>query len=189
MSRFTTAAVLSIPFFVLIGDLFLGNLGANPIEEITHRTGLCALLSLLATLAISPLRRIARLRRVARYRRALGLSTFFYASLHALTYFVLDLGMDPAGIVEDLTERRFAIAGILAYLLLIPLAVTSNAAAVRGLGGRRWRGLHRLVYLVAVLVPLHYLWLSKGEQLPPYLYASAFVVLLGLRVIQGLRLS
>lgn len=172
----------SLPLIKLLYDLPTGGLGANPIEAITDRTGWWALAFLLLTLAVTPLRRLSGWHVIARQRRTLGLATFGYASLHMLTYFVLDLGLDFSHIAEDIVQRPFMTVGAAAWLLLLPLAVTSTRGWMRRLGPR-WAKLHRLVYLVVPLVLLHFFWSQKADRLEPLVFAGLFAVVLGARVV------
>jgi len=170
-----------LPLAVLLWEAATGGLGANPVERITHSTGEWTLRLLLATLAITPLRRVSGYTPLARWRRMLGLFSFFYACLHFLTYVVIEQGLDPALIAEDIAEHKFVLAGFSSFLLLVPLAATSTNAMQRRLGGRRWKRLHRLVYVAATGAVLHFLWLVKADYTEPLLYAAALAVLLGWR--------
>ncbi len=174
-------AACLVPLGLLLWRGFTGDLTANPIEYITHRTGDWTLRLLLITLAITPLRRLTGWNAVIGVRRMLGLFAFFYGSLHFLTYVVLDHFFALESILEDLTDRRFVTAGFTGFVLMIPLALTSTQAMVRRLGGRRWRALHRLVYASACAGVIHYLWLVKADLRPPLLYAAALALLLGFR--------
>ena len=160
--------------------IWLGQLGADPIAELTHASGDWALRFLLATLAMSPLRRLSRWRWPLQYRRMLGLYSFFYACLHFAVYLALDLGGYWAQIFEDIIKRPFITVGFIAWLLLVPLAASSNRAAMRALG-RRWGQLHRLVYLIAGLALLHFIWLVKADLSEPLLYLAVFALLMLLR--------
>jgi len=153
------------------------DLGANPVESITHWTGDWALRLLLATLAITPLRRLTGWPELIRLRRMLGLYAFFYASLHAMTYFVLDRELRLSGLWQDVLERPYITIGFAVLVLLIPLAVTSTDAMMRRLG-RNWRRLHRLVYPAAAGAVVHYLWLVKADLLEPLIYGGLLIVLL-----------
>ena len=159
-------ALCLVPLGLLLWRGFTGDLTANPIEYITHRTGDWTLRLLLITLAITPLRRLTGWNAVIRLRRMLGLFAFFYGSLHFLTYVVLDHFFALDSILEDLTDRRFVTAGFTGFVLMIPLALTSTQAMVRRLGGRRWQALHRLVYASACAGVVHYLWLVKAGPAP-----------------------
>ena len=156
-------------------------LGADPIEHITHVTGEWALRLLLASLAITPLRRFGALRGLAPYRRSLGLLGFTYATLHLLTYVGLDQGFAWPLLAEDVLERRYITAGLGAWLCLLPLAITSTRASIKRLG-RRWVALHRLAYPAGVLAVIHYVWLVKADLLAPLLHASLLALLLGARI-------
>ena len=156
-------------------------LGANPIERVLHHTGWWALVLLLVTLAVTPLRRITGRNELIRTRRPLGLFAFFYASLHFLVYLGLDQVFGWAYILEDVAERPFITVGFLAWLLLIPLAVTSTKGWIRRLG-RRWTVLHRLVYAAAILGVVHFYWRVKADTRVPLLFAAAFVGLMVLRM-------
>jgi sulfoxide reductase heme-binding subunit YedZ len=179
-------AAALVPAGLIVADLLRDALGANPIEEITHRTGDWTIRLLLATLAVTPLRRLTGWNGIIRFRRTLGLLAFGYASLHFLTWVVLDQGLflqgDALGyVLEDVAKRPYITVGFTAFVLLVPLAVTSTRGWVRRLG-RRWTALHRVVYVAAALGTLHYLWLVKGEQVTPVWYALVLVVLLAARV-------
>jgi sulfoxide reductase heme-binding subunit YedZ len=165
-----------------------GALGANPIEAATHATGDWALRLLLATLALTPLRRLFGWHGAIAYRRLLGLAAFGYASVHFAIWAVLDLGLDGAAIVDDVAERPFVTAGFGAFLLLAPLALTSTRGWMRRLG-RRWAQLHRLAYLAAALAVLHHLWLVKADLRAPLLHAAVLAVLLAARLPVVRRLA
>ena len=160
----------------IANDLF----GADPVAEITHFTGDWALRFLLLSLAMTPLRRLSGRAEPIRFRRMLGLWAFFYATLHLATYVVLDLGGYWAQIVEDTVKRPFITVGFLAWLLLLPLVVTSTRGMMRRLG-RRWGQLHKLVYLIGVLAVLHFWWLVKADVREPLVYAAILAVLFLLR--------
>jgi len=155
-----------------------GGLGVEPIEELEHRLGLTGLQVLLASLAVTPLRRIAGLNLI-RFRRMLGLMAFYFVSLHLLVWLVLDV-QDAGRVWADIVKRPCVTVGFAAFLLMIPLAVTSNNWSLRRLGPR-WRTLHRLSYAVVILAALHFLWLSKGFQLEPLAYLALSLALLAVR--------
>jgi methionine sulfoxide reductase heme-binding subunit len=169
-----------VPATLLIAGLFSDDLGANPVEYITHQTGWFGLAFLMASLAITPLRRISGWNEVIRVRRMLGLFAFFYATLHFLTWFVFDHTLDVAGMVEDVVERPYITVGMAAFVIMLPLAVTSNAAMIRRLG-RKWRLLHRLAYLAAIAAVVHFWWLVKADVREPQRWALVLAVLLGIR--------
>jgi sulfoxide reductase heme-binding subunit YedZ len=174
------ACLLPFARLVLIG--VGGDLGANPIEAVTHETGLWALRFLMITLAVTPLRRLTGWHSLVSLRRMLGLFAFFYATLHFGTYLVLDQFFDLASIVQDIAKRPYVTAGFAAFVLLVPLAITSTTAMIRRLGGRRWRLLHRLVYASALGGVVHYLWLVKADTERPLTYGGILATLLGFRV-------
>jgi len=157
------------------------SLGANPIEELIHRLGIWGLNFLLITLAVTPLRRLTGKGWLLRFRRMFGLFAFFYVLMHFLTYAGLDQRFDLPVIFEDIAERPFITVGFTAFLLLIPLALTSTNAMIRRLG-RRWQKLHRLVYLIAILGVVHFYWQVKLDTLEALIYAAILAVLLGFRL-------
>ena len=157
------------------------SLGANPIEELIHRLGIWGLNFLLITLAVTPLRRLTGKGWLLRFRRMFGLFAFFYVLMHFLTYAGLDQRFDLPVIFEDIIERPFITVGFTAFLLLIPLALTSTNAMMRRLG-RRWQKLHRLVYLIAILGVVHFYWQVKLDTLEALIYAAILAVLLGFRL-------
>lgn len=164
----------------------LSGQAVNPVETLTRDSGSWALNLLLAGLAITPLRRLGAPGWLLRLRRMLGLYAFFYASVHLLIYLWLDQLFDWAAIVQDIIKRPFITVGMAAFALLLPLAITSTDGWLRRLK-RRWGQLHRLVYPLAVLAVLHYLWLVKRDLTEPLLYATVLAVLLGLRLWWRLR--
>ena len=171
-----------IPAARLVVGLFTGGLGANPVEHITHTTGTFALVFLMITLAVTPLRRITGYGSLIRLRRMLGLFAFFYTCVHLSTFVVLDHFFDPAAILQDVVKRPYITAGSVGFLLMVPLAATSTAGMIRRLGGRRWQQLHRLVYFSAIAGIVHFLWLVKADLREPLIYASVLAVLLGYRI-------
>ncbi len=176
---FTLALVPLLRLFVLG---LLGELGANPIAKITHQTGLWTLNLLLVTLAITPFRRVTGQLWLIQYRRMLGLFAFFYAVLHMLTYVWLDQFFNFPAMLKDVVKRPFITMGSAAFLLLVPLALTSTQSAIRRLGGRRWQQLHRLVYCAAIAGVIHFVWLVKKDIRQPMIYALVLAALLGYRV-------
>ena len=155
-----------------------GELTANPIEFITHATGDWTLRFLIITLCVTPFRKILRLPELIRFRRMLGLFAFFYACLHFTTYIWLDKFFDLSEMWKDIAKRKYITVGFTAFLLLIPLAVTSTAGWIRRLGGKRWQRLHRLIYFSAALGVIHYYWLVKSAVLRPLTYGAIVAVLL-----------
>ncbi len=160
-------------------------LGANPIDVVLNELGLCALILLIASLACTPARRLLGWTWPIRVRRELGLVAVLYASLHMLTYLVLDQGLSWTAVVEDIVKRPFITVGFAALLLLLPLAFTSTNAAVRRLGFRRWQQVHRLAYLAAGLAALHFIWRVKIDVSQPLLYAGVLAALLTTRLLSS----
>ena len=183
----TLAHVLALlPLVALVRGALADTLGADPVAEITHTTGDWALRLLLLTLAMTPLRRLLGQPWPIRFRRLAGLYAYFYACLHLATYLVLDLGGYWMQIFADIGKRPFITVGFAAWLLLLPLALTSTRGWMRRLG-RRWGQLHRTVYAVAVLAVVHFLWLVKSDLREPLIYATVLAVLLGARLWWKLR--
>lgn len=175
-------ALLPLARVVLAG--FEGRLGANPIEAITRASGDWTLYFLCLTLAVTPLRRLTGMNWLLKLRRMLGLFTFFYASLHFLCFIWFDHFFDLAEMAKDVIKRPFITVGFTAFVLLVPLALTSSDAMVRRLG-RHWARLHRLVYVVAVLAILHFWWMRAGKNdfAEPLLFGAIVALLLGLRIV------
>ena len=171
-----------IPLAWLLWDTVVGNLSANPIEDITHRTGTWGLIVLFATLSVTPVVRVTGWSHLIKLRRPLGLSAFLYLSLHFATYLALDQFFSIGGVLEDVVKRPYLTVGFMSFSILVPLAVTSTNKMVRRLGGKRWARLHRLVYLAAAGGVLHFLWLVKIDKREPIIYASILVLLLALRL-------
>lgn len=167
-----------LPLARLIGGFFAGWLGANPIEFITRSTGTWTLVGLAVTLSITPLRRLLNWPWLIRLRRTAGLLAFFYACLHFTTYIWFDRFFDWSDIIRDIAKRPFITVGFAAFVLLIPLAATSNNAVIKRIGATRWQALHRAVYLIAVLAVVHYWWLVKKDIAQPAIYAVVFCALL-----------
>jgi methionine sulfoxide reductase heme-binding subunit len=181
-------ALCLLPAAALAWRAATGNLTANPIEHITLTTGFWSLALLMATLAVTPVRRLTGLNELVRYRRTLGLFAFFYAMLHFLTYILLDRFLEFGEIGADILKRPYITVGFAAFLLLVPLALTSTRSAIRRLG-RRWITLHRLVYPAAALAVLHFYWKksSKADIREPLIFAGILAVLLLLRLYRGRR--
>jgi sulfoxide reductase heme-binding subunit YedZ len=174
------------PLMRLVWAASVGALGANPVESVTHSTGWWTLSFLCLTLAITPLRRATNAYWLIKLRRMLGLYAFFYAVLHFTTYVWLDVWFDAAAIAKDIVKRPFITVGFAAFLLLLPLALTSTAAMQRRLG-RNWQRLHRAVYLVALLGVLHFWWLVKRDITEPALFGIAYLVLMAFRLPRRAR--
>lgn len=179
-------ALCAVPALALLVAGLTDALGANPAERLVQETGEWALRFLWLTLLVSPLRDVAGLPTVLRFRRALGVTAFVYALLHFLSYAWLDKGLVLDDIVADVFKRNFILVGMLAFLLMWPLALTSTNAAIRALGGRRWQWLHKLVYAVALLGLLHFYWKksAKSDVGEVMVYAVILAVLLGWRVMR-----
>ena len=163
-----------------------GELTANPIEFITHATGDWTLRFLVFTLCVTPFRKILHLPELIRFRRMLGLFAFFYGCLHFTTYIWLDKFFDLAEMWKDIVKRKYITVGFTAFLLLIPLAVTSTVGWIRRLGGKRWQLLHRLIYFSAALGVIHYYWMVKSAVIRPLTYGAIVAALLLWRLFNGL---
>ena len=155
-------------------------MGANPVETLTHVTGMSALVLLLVTLAVTPLRRLTGWNPLVRLRRPLGLFAFFYAALHVSVWAVLDLGLELRWVAEDIVQRPYITVGMTAFVLLLPLALTSTRGWIRRLG-RNWSRLHTLVYVSTALGIVHFYWLVKSDVRLPLLLATVYAVLMGVR--------
>jgi len=191
-----------VPFVWLAWSLYTGNVGADPLNEITHETGLWALRFLCITLAVTPLRRITGWTAVVRFRRMVGLFAFFYGTVHLLIFIVFDrlatlnfpslvelrtLGLLATSIGGEIVKRPYINVGFISWVCMLLLAATSTTGMVRRLGGKRWQALHRLVYVAAIAGVLHYWWLVKADTSGPQAYAIVFAVLLGLRLWWAVR--
>lgn len=174
------------PVGLLVWKALHDELGANPLSEITLTTGHWTLYLLLITLAVSPLRKIIGLNWLIRFRRPLGLFAFFYGCLHLMTYLWFDKGFDLHEIVKDIYKRPFITAGMTAWTLMLPLALTSTAASIRWLGGKRWQALHRLIYASAIAGVVHFWWLVKRDLTRPEIMAVILFALLSFRIIDRL---
>jgi methionine sulfoxide reductase heme-binding subunit len=172
-----------IPVARLLWKYFHDSLGANPIEFITHSTGDWTLLFLLITLTITPLRRITRQYWLISLRRMLGLFAFFYGTLHFLTYIWLDKFFDLHEVWKDIFKRPFITLGFSAFILMIPLALTSTTWSIRRLGGKNWQRLHRLIYVAAIAGIIHFWWLVKTGNNAPWKVTAVLTVLLLARIV------
>lgn len=181
-------ALCLIPLGLLVGRGLTGGLGANPIEYCNRFLGDWALRFLLIALAVTPLRQLSGWSAVGRWRRMLGLFAFFYVLLHLTSYVALDQFFDWTAIGREIAKRRYITLGMAAVLLLIPLGLTSADSMIRRLGGRRWRALHRLVYVIAPLGVAHHWMMVKKDIAEPALHAAILAALLGWRVAAWLRL-
>ena len=174
------------PLASLAWRAFHAELGANPIEAITHSTGTCTLVFLLITLSVTPLRKLTRQYWLINLRRMFGLFAFSYGCLHLTTYVWLDKFFDVHEMLADIAKRRFITAGLAGFVLMIPLAVTSTKGWIRRLGGKRWQALHRLIYLSAAAGVVHYIWLVKADLRSPLRYAFVLLVLLTYRIVASI---
>ncbi len=176
------------PFAWLVIRALTGRLGINPVEDLELTTGIWALRFLVFTLLVTPVRRLSGWNRVIQYRRMLGLFAFFYASLHFAVYIGVDQFFAFGFIVKDVVKRPFITMGFTAFVLMVPLAVTSTKGWMRRLG-RRWQALHRLIYISAICAGVHYLWKVKVMIGSPVYYAAAIGILLAFRLVWQVRSS
>lgn len=176
-----------VPLAALVVRGLRGTLGANPIAEALNQLGLLALVFLVAALACTPAKLVAGWTWPLRLRRMLGLLAFLYASLHVATYVGIDQFFDWAAIATDIRKRPFIVAGLAAFALLVPLALTSTNASVRRLGFARWKSLHRLAYVAPALSVLHFVWRVKKDVSEPVAYGTALAVLLAIRLVTVAR--
>jgi methionine sulfoxide reductase heme-binding subunit len=176
----------TLPFIWLLFRVLTGRLGINPVEDLTLTTGIWALRFLVFTLLITPIRRLTGWNRIIQYRRMLGLFAFFYASLHFAIYIGVDQFFAFDLILKDIVKRPFITMGFTAFVLMIPLAVTSTKGWIRRLG-RRWQLLHRLIYVSAIAAAVHYLWKVKVMIGSPVYYAAGIMLLLAFRIVWQLR--
>ncbi len=172
-----------VPLTLLLWDWYRIQVGANPLEFVTRTTGVLTLVFLLISLAVTPLRRTTGLNWLTRFRRMLGLFAFFYGSLHLMTYVAFDRFFHLKTIPGDVAKRPFIAIGMTAFFLMVPLAITSTDKMVKRLGGKRWRSLHRLVYLSGIFGVLHYYMLVKSDVRLPLTFAFLLALLLGFRVL------
>jgi sulfoxide reductase heme-binding subunit YedZ len=174
----TSIFVLSlIPFFLILYKIIFNKLGPEPVKEITHFTGEWTLLFIIFTLSMSPLKKITKLSIWISFRRMLGLFLFFYATLHMLTYVVIDYRLDLQSISKDIITKKFIFVGFAAWVLLLPLALTSSKKAIIYLKDK-WKKLHRLIYLISIFGIIHFIWLVKKDLTEPLIYAAIVVILL-----------
>jgi methionine sulfoxide reductase heme-binding subunit len=176
-----------IPLTLLGLDAWKGQLGANPIEYFLRATGVLTLLLLMITLAVTPLRKIFGWNALIQYRRMLGLYAFLYASLHLVTYSIFDKSLDAPAIVGDVIQRPFIAVGMTAFIMLVPLAVTSTNGWVKRLGGKNWARLHRLSYLIATLGVIHFWMIVKSDIFYPLIFGIVLAILLGFRIVSKFR--
>lgn len=176
-----------IPLGLLAFDGYRGQLGANPLEFFLRTTGVLTLVFLLITLSITPLRKVFGWNPLIKFRRMLGLFSFFYGCVHLVTYSIFDKGLDVRAIAADVWQRPFIAIGMLAFGMLVPLAITSTNGMVKRLGGKRWARLHKLTYLIAVLGVIHFWMIVKSDVFYPALFGLVAGVLLAYRVLARLK--
>ena len=178
----------ALPFALLLWDTFTGGLGADPIQSIEHRLGRTALYLLVAGLAVTPLLRLTGIS-LMRFRRALGVLCFAYALPHVLAWIVMDMGFLWAQMGRDIIKRPYLLFGMLAFVMLLPLAITSNNLSIRRLGGQSWRKLHKLVYLAAILVGMHWVWAVKVNEREPFFWLAVILAILASRLVIRRRVA
>ena len=170
-----------LPILIIFYQIIFNQLGPEPVKEITHVTGNWTLRFIIITLAMTPLQKFTKLNFWITYRRMFGLFVFFYASAHMMTYVGIDYRFDWSSIGDDIVKKKFIFAGFLAWLLLVPLALTSSKRMIRLLRDK-WKKLHKLIYIISLLGIIHYLWLVKVVTIEPLIYLIIIVILLTLRV-------
>ena len=170
-----------LPILIIFYQIIFNQLGPEPVKEITHVTGQWTLRFIIITLAMTPLQRITKLNFWIAYRRMFGLFVFFYASTHMMTYVGIDYRFDLSSIGDDIIKKKFIFVGFLAWLLLVPLALTSSKKMIRFLGDK-WKKLHKLIYLISLFGIVHFLWLVKIVTAEPLIYLVIIIILLMLRV-------
>lgn len=178
--------VCLVPVTLLLYNAFWGSLGVNPLETITNETGIWTLRLLVATIAITPIRWLTKWNPIINFRRMIGLFAFFYGTIHFFIYFLFDRLLEFDGLWEDIKLRPYITVGFTAFVLMIPLAMTSTKGWIRRLGGHRWNLLHKLVYVSAALGVLHYFWKVKLDTTNPLIYAAIVGILLGWRAVKGI---
>ena len=169
-----------VPIFYITYQILTNQLGPEPIKDITHHTGKWTLYFIVITLAMTPLKKMTKLNIWINYRRMFGLLIFFYASIHLMTYVGLDYRFDLASIGDDIIKKKYIFIGFSAWLLLIPLAITSNKRMMKILKNK-WKKLHRLIYLISLCGAIHYLWLVKRDLTEPLIFLTVILILLALR--------
>jgi sulfoxide reductase heme-binding subunit YedZ len=183
-AKVSVFALALAPLAWLIWGAFHSELGGNPVEYITHSTGDWTLRFLLIALLITPLRKLSNQQYLLRFRRMLGLFAFFYGCLHFITYLWLDQSFDLASMTKDILKRPFITVGFIAFVAMVPLAITSTKKMIARLGGKRWQMLHRLIYVSAIAGVVHYWWLVKSDIRKPLMYGVMLAVLLALRLFK-----
>ncbi len=187
LEKISLFVLMSTPLIWTSYLFFTHGLGANPVEAATHRTGLWALRLLLITLLITPLRIIFSWRRPIVFRRMIGLFAFVYALTHFGIYLFFDQELDFSETATDIAKRPYITIGFAAFLLLLPLVVTSNTFMLKKIGAKRWRQVHKLIYPITLLVVIHFVWVVKADFSGPGIYAATLAVLLGVRIFNSVR--
>lgn len=172
-----------VPLALLLWDVYQKRVGANPVEFMTHTTGMLTLIFLMITLALTPARKVTGANWLVKFRRMLGLYAFFYGTLHLITYFWFDRFFNLRSVVSDVMQRPFIAIGMTAFFLMVPLAITSTNQMIKRLGGKRWAKLHRLVYLAGIAGVVHFWLLVKSDIRLPLTFAFILLLLLGYRVL------
>lgn len=172
-----------VPLALLLWDVYQKRVGANPVEFMTHTTGMLTLIFLMITLALTPARKVTGANWLVKFRRMLGLYAFFYGTLHLITYFWFDRFFNLRNVVSDVMQRPFIAIGMTAFFLMVPLAITSTNQMIKRLGGKRWAKLHRLVYLAGIAGVVHFWLLVKSDIRLPLTFAFILLLLLGYRVL------
>ena len=170
-----------IPFFIIIYKIYFNQLGPEPVKEITHHTGEWTLIFICLTLSMTPLKKLTNLNIWVQFRRMLGLFVFFYATIHLLTYVGIDYRFKWEPIFDDVIKKKYIFIGFSAWLLLVPLAITSSDKMLRLLR-HNWKKLHRLIYIIAIFGSLHFIWLSKTIFFKPLIYLIILLFLLSFRI-------
>ena len=183
------ALALYAPLAIIAFQFLTNGLGANPVEAATHNTGLWALRILLLTLAITPLRILFLWRRPLLFRRMLGLASFAYAAVHFMIYLIFDQDLEFSSTFDDVVKRPYITIGFAALVLMVPLALTSNSYMLKKLGARKWRTLHKLAYVIAILVVVHFVWSVKADITEPLVYGVILALLVGVRVYEKLKVK
>ena len=176
-----------LPALLMLVDWWHGNLGANPVEFVTRATGVLALVFMVLTLMVTPLRKLCGWNWLLKQRRLIGLYAFFYGVLHLLTYVAFDREWRLGSVVSDVTKRPFIAIGMFSFLMMVPLAITSTNAMIKKMGGKRWNQLHRLTYYIAIGGVLHYYMIVKSDTTYPLLLGAAVALLLGYRMVEAWR--
>jgi len=176
-----------VPLAILCWDAYAHQLGANPTETAIHVTGMMALIFLLLSLTVTPLRKVTGYNQLSHYRRMLGLFAFFYGCIHLFTYLDFDRAFSLAGTIDDVLSKKFIFFGMLALLLMVPLAATSTNGMIKRLGAAKWKRLHQLAYVAAMLGALHFWMSKKADKSLPWAFAIVLAILLGYRVLALVR--